>query len=448
MGTKKITRRQAITAASAGTIGTFVNWSFPSLTFGSKMQEKLAINGGNKVHNGTWPEWPVWDQSAEKDIVDMLRSGRWWRGNGEHVVDFENKYAELMGVKRCLATASGTTALITSLKALGVDAGDEVIVSPFTFIASYNVIFMNKALPVFADTDPETFLIDPSTIESRITERTAAILPVHIYGLPADMDSINAIAQKHQLKVVEDACQAWLAEYKGKKASTLGDAGCFSFQNSKNLPAGEGGAIISNNEELMDKCHSLHNCGRPYGSIKRTSAYPMSGSNFRMQQSQALILMSQMNRIIKDADIRLTNALYLDAKLKEIPGIVPYKLANGATRSAYHLYPFRYLSEKFNNVPRDKFVRALNAEGIPCGSGYGPQNKDGLIEDTLNSRGYKRLFSEARLKKWRDENILPGNDKLCREAVIFSQNILLGSASDMEDIIRAITKIYENRETL
>ena len=448
MGTKKLTRRQAITAASAGAIGTFVNVSFPSLAFGSKIQEKLAINEGNKIHNGTWPEWPVWDQSAEKDIVNMLRSGRWWRGNGEHVADFENKYAELMGVKRCLATASGTTALITALKALGVDAGDEVIVSPFTFIASYNVIFMNKALPVFADTDPETFLIDPSTIESRITERTAAILPVHIYGLPADMDSINAIAQKHQLKVVEDACQAWLAEYKGKKTGTFGDAGCFSFQNSKNLPAGEGGAIISNNEELMDKCHSLHNCGRPYGSIKRTSAYPISGSNFRMQQIQALILMSQMNRIIKDADIRLTNALYLDAKLKEIPGIVPYKLANGATRSAYHLYPFRYQSEKFNNIPRDKFIRALNAEGIPCGSGYGPQNKDGLIEDTLNSRGYKRLFSEARLKKWRDENVLPGNDKLCSEAVIFSQNILLGSANDMGDIVRAITKIYENRETL
>ena len=448
MATKKITRRQAITAASAGAVGTFVNLSVPSFAFGAKQQEKLAINGGNKVHNGTWPGWPVWDQSAETEIIGMLRTGKWWRGNGEHVVDFENKYAELMGAKRCLATASGTTALITALKALGVDAGDEVIVSPFTFIASYNVIFMNKALPVFADTDPETFLIDPLTIESRITERTTAILPVHIYGLPADMDSINAVAQKHQLKVVEDACQAWLAEYKGKKAGTLGDAGCFSFQNSKNLPAGEGGAIISNNEELMDRCHSLHNCGRPYGSIKRTTGYPISGSNFRMQQIQALILMSQMNRIIKDADIRLANALFLDKKLKEIPGIVPYNLANGATRSAYHLYPFRYLSEKFNNVPRDKFIRALNAEGIPCGSGYGPQNKDGLIEDTLNSKGYKRLFSEARLKKWRDENVLPGNDKLCREAVTFSQNILLGSASDMEDIVRAITKIYENRETL
>ena len=445
---RKITRRQAITAASAGALGTLVNWSVPSFSIGKTGQEKLAINGGLKVHAGSWPEWPVWEPAAEKNIIDMLRSGRWWRGSGEHVADFEKKYAELMGAKRCLATASGTTALITSLKALGVDAGDEVIVSPFTFIASYNVIFMNKALPVFADTDPETFLIDPSSIESRITERTTAILPVHIYGLPCDMDSINTIAKKHNLKVIEDACQAWLAEYRGKKVSTLGDAGCFSFQNSKNLPAGEGGAIISDNEEFMDRCHSIHNCGRPFGSIKRTSDYPIAGTNFRMQQSQALILMSQMNRIIKDADIRLANAMYLDAKLEEIPGIIPYKLADGATRSAYHLYPFRYLSEKFNNAPREKFIRALNAEGIPCSSGYGPQNKDGLIEDQLTSKGYKRLFPESRLRQWREENILPGNDKLCNEAVIFYQSMLLGGRNDMDDIVKAIAKIYENRTTL
>ncbi len=448
MGTRKFTRRQAITATSAGVLGTFVNWKFPSFNINNNEQEKLAFLGGNKVHNGSWPEWPVWDPAAEKNIAEMLRTGRWWRGNGEHVIDFENRYAELMRVKRCLATASGTTALITALKALGVDAGDEVIVSPYTFIASYNVIFMNKALPVFADTDPETFLIDPSTIEARITERTTTILPVHIYGLPADMDSINAIAQKHNLKVVEDACQAWLAEYRDKKAGTLGDAGCFSFQNSKNLPAGEGGAIVSNNEELMDRCHSLHNCGRPYGSIKRTTSYPISGSNFRMQQIQALILLSQMNRIQKDADIRLANALYLDMKLKEIPGIIPYRLADGATRSAYHLYPFRYIAEKFNEIPKEKFIRALNAEGIPCNSGYGPQNNEGLIEEALNSRGFKRLFPESRLRQWREENVLPGNDKLCREAITFNQNILLGSRSDMDDIIKAIAKIYINRDSL
>jgi dTDP-4-amino-4,6-dideoxygalactose transaminase len=307
---------------------------------------------------------------------------------------------------------------------------------------------MNKALPVFADTDPETFLIDPSTIESRITDRTAAILPVHIYGLPCDMNRINAVAGKYNLKVIEDACQAWLAEYRGKKTGTLGDAGCFSFQNSKNLPAGEGGAIISNNIELMDRCTSIHNCGRPYGSIKRSSDYPIAGTNFRMQQIQAMILMSQMNRILQDADTRLENAKYLDEKLKQIPGIIPYKLADGATRPAYHLYPFRYISREFNNVPKERFIRALNAEGVPCSSGYGPQNRDGLIEDTFNSKGYKRLFSEARLKKWRDENVLPGNDKLCSEAVIFYQSMLLGSRNDMDDIVKAIAKIYENRASL
>jgi dTDP-4-amino-4,6-dideoxygalactose transaminase len=204
---------------------------------------------------------------------------------------------------------------------------------------------------------------------------------------------------------------------------TFGDTGCFSFQNSKNLPAGEGGAIISNNEELMDRCHAVHNCGRPYGSMKRTSGYPVNGGNYRMQQIQALILLSQMNRIKADADVRLANAKYLDAELVKIPGIKPYKLANGATRSAYHLYPFRYFKEEFNNVPRERFIQALNAEGIPCSAGYGKQNKDGLIEEALNSKGFKRLYSDARLKQWREENVLPQNDILAEQAVTFYQSI-------------------------
>ena len=448
MRKRKFTRRQAITTASAGILGTMINVPFISFGIGTKNQEKLALLGGNKIHKGGWMNWPEWATGAEKGIVDMLRTGRWWRGNGEHIIEFEQKYAELMDVKRCLATASGTSALMVAMQALGIDAGDEVLVSPYTFIASYNVIFMNKALPVFVDSDPETFLLDPEKIESRITDRTTAILPVHIYGLPVDMDSVNNIAQKHKLKVVEDACQAWLAEYRGKKVGTLGDAGCFSFQNSKNLPAGEGGAIISNNDTLMDMCHSIHNCGRPYGSVERTSSYPINGGNSRMQQIQALILISQMDRIEKDADIRLANAQFLDSKLKEIPGVVPCKLANGATRSAYHLYPFRYIKEKFNNIPKEKFIKALNAEGIPCSSGYGPQNHEGLIEATLNSKGFKRLFPESRIKQWREENILPGNDQLCSEAVTFYQSILLGSKSDMEDIVKAITKIYDNRDSL
>lgn len=444
-----LTRRQAIVRTSAGVLGTLLGFSFKSFSISNGSQiRKLAINGGDKVHTGSWPQWPVWDTSAENGLLEMFRSGRWWRGSGEYVEEFEKKYAELMGAKRCLATASGTTALITALQVMGVDAGDEVLVSPYTFIASYNVIFAHKALPVFVDSDPETFLLNPAKIEERITERTTAILPVHIYGLPVDMDSVNEVARRHNLKVVEDACQAWLAEYKGKKTGTLGDLGCFSFQNSKHLAAGEGGAILGNDDDIMDMCHAYHNCGRPYGNMKRIPGNPHNGMNYRMQQSQAIILMSQMKRIQKDNDIRYENAIYLDRKLKEIPGIIPYKLANGATRAVYHLYPFRYIKEEFNNAPKEKFIRALNAEGIPCSSGYGKQNKDGLIEEVLTSKGYRRIYSEARLNRWREENVLPGNDTLVDQAVIFSQSMLLGSRSDMDDIVNAITKIYQNRNSL
>jgi len=448
MKKKKFTRRQVIAATSAGALGLMTPWPLGSYYFRSKDKSKLALHGGEPVRTADWPQWPVWDQSAEEDIIKMLRSGRWWRGRGDYVAEFEEKYAEFIGTKRCLATASGTTALLVSLHVLGIDAGDEVLVSPFTFIASYNVIFMSKALPVFVDTDPETFLIDPDKIEEKITDRTTAILPVHIYGLPVDMDSVNNIAKKHNLKVVEDACQAWLAEYRGKKAGTLSDLGCFSFQNSKHIPTGEGGSIVGNDDRIMDHCHSFHNCGRPYGTMRGETPYPTRGSNRRMQQFQAIMLMSQMKRAQKDADKRLENALYLDSKLKEIPGIIPYKLANGATRSAYHMYPFRYKKEYFNNVPRRKFLEALNAEGIPGWTGYGPQNKYELVEEALNSKGYKRLFGEKRLQQYREENHLPGNDQLCEEAVCFYQSMLLGTKKDMDDIVKAITKIYENRDQL
>jgi len=449
MKLQKFTRRQAIAVTSAGFAGAMLGFPFRSFGINSNLQsKKLAINGGEKIHPGSWPQWPYWDQSAEKGILDMFRSGRWWRGNGEYVAEFEKKYAELMGAKRCLATASGTTALITALHVMGVDAGDEVLVSPYTFIATYNVIFSHKALPVFVDSDPETFLIDPEKIESRITERTVAVVPVHIYGLPVDMDSVNKVAKDHSLKVIEDACQAWLAEYRGRRVGSIGDLGCFSFQNSKHLPSGEGGAILGNDDDTMDRCHAYHNCGRPFGNMPKLPGNPHNGMNYRMQQSQALILMSQMSRIEKDNDIRLSNALYLDKKLKEIPGIVPYKLAEGATRAVYHLYPFRYIKEKFKDIPKEKFIRALNAEGIPCSGGYGKQNKDGLIEEVFGSKGYKRIYSESRLKQWREENQLPGNDLLCDQAVTFYQSILLGSKADMDDIVNAISKIYENRDSL
>jgi len=451
MKTKHFSRRKFIASTSAGAAGAI--FAPHMQMFGSPMNgasTELALKGGKAVRTEGWLNWPVWNPDAEKPMLELLRSGNWFRGDGNKCNEFEKKYAELIGAKRVIATASGTTALIAALHTLGVDAGDEVIVSPYTFIASYNVVFSQKALPVFADTDQETFTINPHKIEEKVNERTRAILPVHIFGLPADMNSILAIAKKHELAVVEDACQAWLAEYDGKMCGTLGDLGCFSFQNSKHIPSGEGGAIAGNNDEVMDRCFAYHNCGRPHGNtMTGMPDYVIRGSNKRMTELQAGILMSQMERAREDADKRLENALYLDSKLKEIPGIIPYKLADGATRSSYHFYPFRYKKEHFDGLSREKFRAAISAEGIPNYGGYGRQYFDGLIEEAISSRGYKRLFSEQRLKSYREElHHLPDTDQLTGEGVMLFQNMLLAEQSDMDDIIHAVQKVYENRKNL
>src|SRR5688572_15475672 len=251
---KPITRRSFVRAAAAGSAA-LAGWNVRRPFVLAAEAARPAVLGGKAVHEGGWASWPQWQQSWEPDVLAVLRSNRWFRGGAAGPVgEFEAAYARLLGTKRCLATASGTTALLVALNVMDVDAGDEVIVSPFTFIATYNAVLAHKALPVFADTDPSTLTMDPASIESRITDRTRAIVPVHIYGMPCDMDPINEIARRHKLAVVEDACQAWLAEYRGRKCGVLGDLGCFSFQESKHLPAGEGGAVVGNSDDLLDRC--------------------------------------------------------------------------------------------------------------------------------------------------------------------------------------------------
>ena len=433
---------------SAGTLATAAAGTFPALAGSGTGAGKLAIHGGRPVRTRPWPTWPIWDRSAEEHVLSILRSGNWFRGRGNTVSQFEEEYASLLGAKRCVCTVNGTNALLTALHMLDIGVGDEVIVSPYTFIATYNVVFQSCALPVFADTDPETFQIDPDKIEERITENTRAIMPVHILGMPVEMDRVREIARKHNLAVVEDACQAWLAQWRGKNCGTLGELGCFSFQNSKHLPCGEGGAVIGNDEQLMDRLHSFHNCGRPYGTMPATSRYPIIGTNRRMTEYQAAILLSQLKRLETDTQRRWENGQYLTSKIKDLPGIVPARLYEGVTRAVYHLYPFRYLKEHFNGAPREKFLAALRAEGVPCSGGYGPQYKDGLIEAALCSRNFKRSFPKARLDRYRDELHYPGNDRLCEEAVWIGQEMLLTDRRDIDDIASAIAKVCENRDKL
>ena len=444
---KHVTRRRFVRSTAACSAA--VSWvGLGRATTQAADAKKPALLGGQPAHAGAWPSWPEWRQSWEPGILDVLRSGRWYRsGSDGKVPEFETAYAKLLGAKRCLAVASGTTALTTALHVMGVDAGDEVIVSPYTFIATYNAILMHKALPVFADTDPCTLTMDPASIESRITQRTRAIVPVHIFGMPCDMDPINAIARRYNLGVVEDACQAWLAEYKGRMCGTLGDLGCFSFQNSKHLPSGEGGAITGNNSDLLDRCHAFHSCGQSVGSFQG-QGYFTRGNNYRMQHFQAAMLVQQLDKLVTETKIRRENADYLSGKLKEISGVTPIRLPKDS-RAVWHLYPLRYDAEQFHGLTRAAFLQALRAEGIPCSGVYHEQYYDGLLDEAINSRGFQRLFGAKRRKEYRDSfDQLKGNRQVCATTVGLPQNLLLAKQKQMDQIVKAISKIQSHSATL
>jgi dTDP-4-amino-4,6-dideoxygalactose transaminase len=425
-----VSRRGFIAATAAGA------------AFGAN--EKPALLGGSKTRTGAWPSWPVIDKTEDDAVLGALHSKQWYRGGGKSVAGFEEAYAKLTGAKGCLATANGTSALLTSLAALGVGPGDEVILPPYTFVATVNVVLMLNAMPIFVDSDRETLQIDARKVEAAITPKTAVIMPVHLGGSAADMDAILAIAKKRNIPVVEDACQAHLGEWRGKKVGTWGTTGCFSFQASKNLNSGEGGAILSNDAELIEKCYAFHNNsrGRKTGGYD-FSSYMGRGLNLRMTEFQGKLLVAQMTRLERQSQRREQNATYLTSMLREIPGLTPARMYDGCTRNAYHLYMFRYDPEKFAGLPRAKFLKAMSAEGIPCSGGYSPLNKEQYIKDTISSRGYQRLFSKDEIATWAQRTECPENDKLCSEAVWFTQSMLLAERSDMEQIAAAIRKIQD-----
>lgn len=449
MSKMNITRRDFVIQNSRAGLGAAVALSVaPAILANCSSDTGVpAVLGGQKIRTKGWPGWPIWDVATDEEpVVKVLRSGVWSRA--AVVSEFEKKWAETIGSKRCLAVVNGTNALIAAMVQLGIGGGDEVLVPPYTFIATVIAILQTGAMPVFVDTDPDTFQIDHNKIEEKITPRTRAILPVHILGFPADMIKIMAIAKKHNLLVVEDACQAWLAEIDHKKVGTFGNAGCFSFQNSKNIPIGEGGAIVSDDEEFMDRCYSYHNYGDPYGSIIGAAASEtvMAGTKIRMTEYQAEIGLVQLKRLEAQTTLRNNNAEYLRSQIKSIPGIIPYKYNDRVTRAAFHLFPFRYRKEEFAGLSRGEFLKALDAEGIPCSGGYTPLNKMPYLKNVMNTKNFMLMYPKEMLDygKYMERNQCPQNDRLCEEAVWFTQNLLLGDKSDMDDIARAIERIQRN----
>ncbi|MDD2436287.1 MAG: DegT/DnrJ/EryC1/StrS family aminotransferase [Massilibacteroides sp.] len=446
---KKISRRQFMTTASAVTLGVVATNNVSAFEKISSSANTLAIAGGTPVRqNKTWPKWPQADEKVIESVTKTTRSGIWCRIDSPNgtVPTFEKEYASLMGAKYCVATGSGTQSLHTCVEALGIGPGDEVITSPYTDMGTISGILSARALPVLADIDRESFQLDPKIVERLITPNTKAIIPVHIMGQPCDLDSIMAIAKKHNLYVIEDACQAHLAQFRGKRLGTIGDVGCFSHQSSKTIPCGEGGSIIGDNEELMDQCYTVMN----HGTNKKGRSITI-GPKYRMNEFEGAVLLAQLPKAIERWKRRNENAAYLTAKLKSCPGVVPQKLYDGTESGSFYLYTMGYRKEHFNNVDRAVFLKALAAEGI----NLSPYIANGLhreswVDHILGLRVYQAMYSPARLKQYKEELQCPVCDKVCNEEMLmlWASGPLLGTKKDMDDIVDAIMKLYENKDQL
>jgi dTDP-4-amino-4,6-dideoxygalactose transaminase len=333
---------------------------------------KLAINGGSKtVPDGLQKSWPPINQDDIDAVVNVLKSGVLWGPMEEQVLGLQDDFAKYIGAKHALVVNSGTAALHAAVVAAGVGPGDEVITPAYSFWATAQAIIAHNGIPVFTDIDPVSMNMDPAKIEEKITEKTKALMPVHVHGLCCDMDAINAIAKKHNLKVIEDAAQAAGATYKGKSAGILGDVAGFSLNGSKNLPAGEGGIVTTNDDEMMDRARKMAMFGEkvvPKGEIRLYDAQIM-GFNYRNNEMADALCRSFLRRYDELQAGRATNCEYLNSELSKIKGVHPPLVPEGYTH-AWHLYKVRLHPEELGitdmHVKRFRWAvhKALVEEGV------------------------------------------------------------------------------------
>lgn len=405
------------------------------------MADKLAINGGSPVRDiqtKPWSPWPLnnveeWEFKIEPKLREVYLSGTEGISGGKAEALGE-AYAQYSGTNYAVLMPHGTDAISAALSgALDLDGfGDsgEVIVPNYTFVATASAALDRRCNVALVDIDPDNFTIDPAAVEAAIQpNRTRAILPVHLGGHPADIESLRQIADKHGLAIIEDCAQAHGAEFENRKVGSLSDAGAFSFQSSKNLTSGEGGMVTTDNEDVRDRVCAFMNVGRAPGGDRWE--YPRLGWNYRPSEYLAALLLTRLEKLEEQTDHRNANAANLSAALEEIEGITPPQLAPWVTKHGYHLYCMKYNPDGFGGKSRDAFVEALSQEGIPCSIGYrAPLSQEPGIAHVAHK--YPDLIRETPC---------PNTEQVCSESVWLFQNLLLGSGEDMDDIVDAIAKI-------
>ena len=406
---------------------------------------ELAINGGPKAAEGLRiPRWPMLDEGDKKAVLAALESRHWCRiYPGSRAEEFEKAVASYQDAKYAIAVSNGTVALELALLACGIRPGDEVLVPAITFIASASAIVTSVgAVPVFVDIDPQTASISPEGIKESITGRTRGLVAVHYAGYPVDFDRILPIVEEHELVLIEDCAHAHGTEWQGRKVGAIGKMGAFSFQESKAFTAGEGGVVLTDDEETAERARLYHNIGRVVG--QPGYEHHLLAPNFRLSELHAALLLAQLRRYQQQqVRIKHQNGELLAKGLREIGGVEPLRRDERITQRGYYFFVIRYNSEEFGGVHRDRFVEALRAEGVPCGAGYGmPLYK----QPAFKRDRIEPLLAESS-RPWPDyENMhLPVAEHFCaEEQITLPHQVLLAGDSGIQAILDAVAKIKKN----
>lgn len=404
----------------------------------------LAIHGGSPAKSKPFPAWPIYDERERQALNEVLESGVWWRTPGTKTLAFEREFAAYHQAKHGIAVTNGTHALEVALAAMGIGSGDEVIVPNATFVATASAVLFAGALPVLVDVRADSYCIDPELAEAAITENTKAIIAVHMGGRPADLDQLTAVADKHGIMLLEDAAHAHGSEWRGRKVGSFGIGGTFSFQASKTMTAGEGGMIISDDDDFERLARSTHDCGRLPGEWFYD--HFIYGSNYRLSEWQGAVLLAQLTRLDEQTSRRHQMGRLLDRLLSEIPGVSPQSNDSRVTRNGQYAYIFHYDKRAFSGVETLRFVEALEAEGIPTQAPYPPLHK----LDVFTSGAYRDRLSGEQAGARHDflDEAFPNSEREAWETVWITQNALLGDEADMGEVAAAILKIQANARDL
>lgn len=397
--------------------------------------DQPAVLGGSPTRATDYPSWPVWDDNERSRLLGVLEAGGWWQGNGDVAASFAQNFAGYHGARFGMAMTNGTHTIEAALIGCDIGEGDEVLVPGMTFIASASAVLAVNATPVLVDIDPDTLCIDPAAAEAAITERTRAIVAVHVAGCAADLDALTDLCARRGLRLIEDCAHAHGTFWRGRGVGSWGDFGSFSMQRSKLMTAGEGGVLICNDEALRDAAWAYADCGRVKG--KWFYHHATVGTNLRMTEWQGAVLQAQLDRFPEQNRVRNENAVALNAALDEIPGIRSQRRDPRMDTQGNYCFVFHYDAAEFAGLPLRAFEKALGAEGIPMGVSY-PSLTD--LSVFRNEHFAPRLRDHAPSVDYAHQH-LPRAEAAADSTVWLQHRLLLASREDALDVARAVERI-------